>query len=76
MIYLPRILANLAAVILEKFAEKKGTEPALTRYEIYNLSRNNNFDSSKARRELGYTSRSYWETIHDEIEWLRKNGKV
>ena len=76
LIYLPRILANLAAAILEKLAEKKGTEPALTRYEIYNLSRNNNFDSSKARRELGYTSRPYRETIHDEIEWLRKNGKV
>ncbi len=76
LFYLPRRLAGVAAGILEKQAKKKETTPALTRYEIYNLSRNNNFDSSKARRELGYTSRSYRETIHDEIEWLHKIGKV
>lgn len=76
LIYLSRRTATFAAKILEVFAKKKGTTPALTRYEIYNLSRNNNFDSSKARRELGYTSRPYRETIHDEIKWLHKIGKV
>lgn len=76
LIYLSRRTATIAAKILEMLAKRKGATPALTRYEIYNLSRNNNFDSSKARRELGYTSRPYRETIHDEIEWLHKIGKV
>ena len=40
------------------------------------FARNNNFDSSKARKELGYTTRSYRETMHDEIEWLKASGKI
>lgn len=76
LFYLPTSVANLAADILEKQAKKTGTKPALTRYEIYNLARNNEYDSSKARCELGYTSRSYRETIHDEVEWLKQSNMI
>lgn len=69
-------MANLAADILEKQAKKIGTKPALTRYEIYNLAQNDEFDSSKARRELSYISRSDRETIHDEVEWLKQNNRI
>ena len=48
----------------------------MTRFSVYNLARNNDFDSAKAKRELGYTTRSYRETIHDEVEWLKKAGKI
>ena len=27
-------------------------------------------------RELGYRTRSYRETMHDEIQWLIETGKV
>jgi len=27
-------------------------------------------------RELGYRTRSYQETMHDEIQWLIQTGKV
>jgi len=27
-------------------------------------------------RELGYQTRNYQETMHDEIRWLIKTGKV
>ena len=40
------------------------------------LARNNCFDSSKAKKELGYTTRSYRETIHDEVEWLKGTGMI
>lgn len=76
LFYLPKGIANLAADILERQAKKSGKKPALTRYEIYNLARNNEYDSTKARRELGHTSRPYRETIHDEIVWLKKNHKI
>ena len=76
MFYLPKGVANFAADILEKQAKKSGKKPALTRYEIYNLARNNEFDSTKARQELGYTSRPYRETIHDEIAWLKQTHKI
>jgi len=39
-------------------------------------ARNNRFDSSKASKELGYTTRSYRETIRDEIRWLKETGKI
>lgn len=75
-VYLPKWLANLMADQMVKKAEKTGTRPLLTRYEIYNLTRNNAYDTTKAKRELGYTTRPCRETIHDEIEWLRKIGKI
>ena len=76
LFYLPKGIANLAADILERQAKKSGKQPALTRYEIYNLARNNEYDSTKARRELGYTSRPYRETIRDEIEWMKQTHKI
>ena len=68
--YLPLGLADKIAHTLEKKAEKKGEKPMMTTVSVYNLARNNEFDYSKAKEELGYTTRSYKETIHDEVEWL------
>ena len=48
----------------------------MTTFSVYNLARNNVFDYSKAREELGYTTRSYKETIRDEVRWLKKEGKI
>jgi dihydroflavonol-4-reductase len=74
--YLPIGMANLMAGIMEKRAKRKGTKPVMTKFSVYNLGRNNCFDSSKAKRDLGYTTRSYQETIHDEVVWLKKEGKI
>ena len=57
-------------------AEEAGTKPLMTSFSVYNLARNNCFDSTNAMRELGYRTRSYQETMHDEIQWLIKTGKV
>ena len=74
--FLPIWAANMMGGIMGKQAKKKGTKPMMTRFSVYNLARNNDFDSSKAKRELGYTTRSYRETIHDEIQWLKAMGKI
>ena len=74
--FMPLGMANLLAAILEKRAKRKGEKPLMTTFSVYNLARNNNFDSGKARRELGYTTRSYRETIQDEIQWLKAAGKL
>lgn len=74
--FLPCGIASLIAKIMEKQAQKKGTRPLMTTFSIYNLARNNNFDSGKAQRELGYCTRSYAETMHDEIIWLKQAGKI
>lgn len=74
--YLPLDLADKIAQTLEKKAEKKGKMPMMTTFSVYNLARNNEFDYSKAKEELGYTTRSYQETIHDEVEWLKEEGLI
>ena len=74
--YLPLDLADKIAQTLEKKAEKTGEKPMMTTFSVYNLARNNDFDYSKAKEELGYTTRSYAETIHDEVEWLKAEGLI
>ncbi len=74
--FLPISAANLLARVLEKKAKKTGEKPLMTTFSVYNLARNNRFDSSKAAKELGYTTRSYRETIRDEIRWLKETGKI
>ena len=75
-LFLPVGAAGFLAGIMEKKAKKNGEKPLMTRFSVYNLARNNNFDSGKAKRELGYATRSYRETIRDEIQWLKKTGKI
>ena len=48
----------------------------MTSFAVWNLARNNDFDSSPAKKELGYHTRSYEETLRDEVEWLMKEGKI
>lgn len=75
-VYLPLGLADKIAQMLEKQAEKTGKKPLMTTFSVYNLARNNVFDYSKAKRELGYTTRSYQETIHDEVRWMIEEGLI
>ena len=71
--FLPK---EVEASILGKRALKTGKQPLMTTFSVYNLARNNTFDSSKAKEELGYTTRSYEETIQDEVRWLKQEGKI
>ena len=74
--YLPLGLANKIAQSMEKKAEKTGKKPMMTTFSVYNLARNNEFDYSKAQRELGYRTRPYQETIHDEVQWMIAEGLI
>jgi dihydroflavonol-4-reductase len=62
--------------MMERIAEKKGEKPVLTSFNVYNLTRNNQYDSTKAREELGYSTRPYEETIRDMIDWLYSEGII
>ena len=48
----------------------------MTSFAVYNLVRNNEFDSSKAVRELGYSPRSMAQSIAEEIDWMINEGVV
>ena len=74
--YLPLWLAGRVAASQEKKARKTGKKPLMTTFNVYNLKRNNTFDSSKAKRELGYSTRPYQETIHDEVVWMKEANLI
>lgn len=74
--YVPIGMAYKLAAQMEKKAQKTGEKPMMTNFAVYNLARNNQFDYSKAERELGYHTRPYEETLKDEAEWLAAEGYV
>ena len=48
----------------------------MTSFAVYNLVRNNEFDSSKAVAELGYNPRPMAQSIAEEIDWMIEEGIV
>lgn len=76
----PKILSPNVARGLAKIMEvssKITKKPSqLTDFAIYNLTRNNNYDCSKACEELGFKCRPFEETISDEVRWLRAEGRI
>ena len=63
--------AAAAVKLLKVQSMVTGKEPLLTDFGIYNLTRNNDFDCSKAQAELGFHCRPFEETIRDEVKWLQ-----
>ncbi len=75
-LFLPISIAEIIARQMERRAAKRGEMPLMTTFSVYNLKRNNQFDSSKARRELGYTTRAIEQTLRDQIKWLKANKMI
>ncbi|MCD8040340.1 MAG: NAD-dependent epimerase/dehydratase family protein [Clostridia bacterium] len=74
--FLPLWLAYKIARSMEKKAKKTGKKPLMTTFSVYNLARNNSFDYSKAKKELGYKTRPYEDTLKDEVVWLKEHNLV
>ena len=80
---LPTIRAILPAAMgkflgsMSDMAEMVTHKPQrMTSFAVYNLVRNNEFDSSKAMKELGYSPRSMAQSIAEEIDWMITEGIV
>lgn len=67
-------LAHIMVRLLAIAGKFTGREPLLSEFNIYMLNRNNDFDCSKAERELGFRCRPFSESIRDTVEWLKKDG--
>ena len=62
---------------MSDMAEKITHKPQrMTSFAVYNLVRNNEFDSSKAVAELGYNPRPMAQSIAEEIDWMIEEGIV
>jgi dihydroflavonol-4-reductase len=75
-IVLPVPAAKFFAFFAERIGKITKRPAKLTTFSIYNLARNNDFDCSRAARELGFKCRPFEETIRDTVEWLRVEGKI
>ena len=71
---LSKELAHVGVRILALASRITGKDPLLSEFNIYMLNRNNDFDCSKAERELGFRSRPFSESIRDTVTWLREEG--
>lgn len=73
---LPAGLARFLAATAEIISRLIRKPTILTRFTIYNLTRNNHFSSEKAVKELNYRFRPFAETIRDEVRWLQEEGMI
>lgn len=69
---LPAALARVAG----RLAERVMSEPPLSEQMALMSSRHWYYDDSKARRELGHSSRPLDETLREAIDWFRARGMV
>lgn len=72
----PLWLAKLALPFFALYYRIRRSKPLFTSFALYNLTRNNNFCSDKAQKELGYETRPYSETIEDILLWLQEEGMI
>jgi dihydroflavonol-4-reductase len=67
----PRFLLNAVVAAVEMISKLRGKPAPITRDVLQIIGRYAWYDTSKARRELGWTSRPLQQTLQDTIEWLR-----
>jgi dihydroflavonol-4-reductase len=70
----PAFLVRTVVKGLELFGTVRGKPPAITNDVLQIIGRYAWYDTSKARRELGWTSRPLGETLADTVAWLRQQN--
>ncbi len=66
---LPWRMAMALARVMQHVYRLTKTTPQFTPYSLRTISENARFSSAKARRELGYRSRPFVETVRDLLTW-------
>lgn len=73
---LPYWFAEAAVPLAELYYKLCRKPPLFTKYSLFTLRANSNFNNSKARKELGFRPRSIKATIHDTVASLLKSGRI
>ncbi|MDX1695151.1 MAG: SDR family oxidoreductase [Ketobacteraceae bacterium] len=73
---LPAPLLTLLGFIMERISRLTGKEPLLTPEKVLLLNHRIDIDSSKAERELGFSTCSLEEMFRDAYEWSLANGLI
>ena len=73
---IPAAIARAAGSLASVYYRLLRRRPVFTAYSIDVLRSNSQVSSARARRELGFTSRSWPESISDQVEWFRARGML
>ena len=73
---IPAVIARAAGVLASVYYRLLRRRPVFTAYSIDVLRSNSQVSSARAREELGFTARSWQESIHDQVEWFRSEGML
>jgi dihydroflavonol-4-reductase len=73
---IPSNIARAAGVLASVYYRILHRKAVFTAYSIDVLCSNSEVSSERARKELGFYSRSWTESIHDQVEWFRQQGML
>lgn len=73
---LPKAVATVLVKVMKVQSKITGKEALLNDFAFYNLTRNNDFDCTMAKKDLGFKCRPFADTIRDEVLWLREEEKA
>ncbi|HZU87126.1 MAG TPA: NAD-dependent epimerase/dehydratase family protein, partial [Anaerolineaceae bacterium] len=72
-ITVPFSLAKAVTPLAALYYRLTKTKPQFTEYSLGTIASNSNICNTKARRDLGFSSRSLQETVTDTIHWWAEN---
>jgi dihydroflavonol-4-reductase len=73
---IPSAIARAAGVLASVYYRLIGRKPVFTAYSIDVLRSNSQVSSTRAREELGFTTRPWQDSIRDQVEWFRAEGML
>ena len=73
---IPAVIARTAGVLASVYYRIMRRRAVFTAYSIDVLRSNSKVSSIRARKELGFTSRPWKESIRDQVEWFRDNDML
>lgn len=73
---IPTMIARAAGVLASAYYRLLRRRPVFTAYSIDVLRSNSQVSSARAHEELGFTARSWRESIRDQVQWFRTEGML
>ncbi|MFC2035749.1 SDR family oxidoreductase [Chloroflexota bacterium] len=73
---IPTGIARVAGILASIYYRLLRRRPVFTAYSIDVLRSNSEVSSARARKELSFVTRSWQESIRDQVEWFRIEGML
>jgi len=70
---LPMWFVKMFAKLAELYYTSRHKKPIFTKYSLYTISSNHNFDNSYAKKHLGFKTTPIKNSLIDSLTWFQKN---